>query len=158
MLLPGAPHSYRVGIAAAYRFDELPEWARALLDSARVARLGLLDDEARPRVLPVTFALAHGMLWTAVDSKPKRGEPARIRFLRERPHAALTVDRYSDDWSRLAWVQVLGEVQVLAVAQAGDGLEALTAKYEQYRAAPPPGPVLRLVPERVVCWRAAEND
>jgi hypothetical protein len=93
-----------------------------------------------------------------VDDKPKTGEPARVRYLRRRPQAAMTADRYEDDWSRLAWVQAIGEVDVLDVATASEGLDALAAKYEQYRAKPPPGPVLRLEPERVVCWRAAEGS
>jgi PPOX class probable F420-dependent enzyme len=155
-LLPGALHSYRFGIATEDRLGELPGWARDLLQSARVGRLGLLDDDGRPRVLPVTFAVAEGALWTAVDSKPKRGEPARVRFLRERPHAALTVDHYDDDWDRLAWVQALGTVAVLDTGDAQPGLGALTAKYAQYRDERPPGPVLRLDVERAICWRAAD--
>ena len=101
--------------------DELPSWAADLLDEARVARLGLLDDEDGVRgSFPVTFAVQAGSLWTAVDRKPKRDpaiEPARVRFLRRNPHAALTVDRYDDDWNRLAWVQVLGDVDVLEVVR-----------------------------------------
>jgi PPOX class probable F420-dependent enzyme len=141
----------------ARTLDELPEWALGLLQSARVARLGLLDDDDRPRVLPVTYALLGGELYTAIDSKPKRAdrEPARLRFLRRRPEAALTVDRYSDDWRELGWVQVLGRVDVLATEAAPDALEALAAKYEPYRRERPPGPLLRLTPERVLCWRAA---
>jgi len=85
-----------------------------MLESARVARLGLLDDADRPRVLPVTFAVAGAAVYSVVDSKPKRpGEPARVRYLRRRPEAALTVDHYADDWTQLAWVQVLGRVEVL---------------------------------------------
>jgi len=143
-------------VASAYRFDEMPAWAAALLERERVGRLGLLDDEGRPRVLPVTYAVAAGALWSAVDDKPKTGEPARVRYLRRRPQAALTADRYDDDWTRLAWVQVLGDVEVLDLAESGEGLDALTAKYEQYRAARPPGPFLRLAPERVVCWSAED--
>src|SRR6476659_4771947 len=88
--------------------DELPAWAGKLLEQARVARIGLLDDGGAPRVLPVTFARAGDDLCIAVDHKPKRGtgELARVRWLRADPRAALTVDRYSDEWGRLAWVQV----------------------------------------------------
>jgi hypothetical protein len=77
--------------------DELPRWAADLLDSARVAHLGLLDDRGQPRVLPVTFALLDGAVWTAVDDKPKRRraeELARVRWLLARPRSAITVDRY----------------------------------------------------------------
>jgi PPOX class probable F420-dependent enzyme len=136
---------------------ELVAWANELLNSERVGRLGLLDDQGGPRVLPVTFALADGRIWSAIDDKPKRAaEPARLRFLRRDSRAALTVDRYSDDWEELAWVQVLGSVQVLDVSQGAAGLEALSAKYEQYRAEAPPGPLLALEPERYLWWRASD--
>jgi PPOX class probable F420-dependent enzyme len=128
-----------------------------MLAEARVAHLGLLDGDDRPRVLPVTFALAGGELWSAVDDKPKRvpgKELARVRWLRRRPEAALTVDAYDDDWSRLAWVQVLGSVEVMEAAEGPAGLEALIAKYPQYRERPPAGPLLRLAPERSLAWHA----
>ena len=96
--------------------------------------------EGAPRVLPVTFAVADGRIWSAIDRKPKRpGEPARLRFLRRDPRAALTVDRYSDDWDQLAWVQVLGRVSIMEVGEGRPGLEALSAKYEEYREEAPPG-------------------
>ena len=125
-----------------------------MLRSSRVGRLGLVDEEDRPRVQPVTFALHGGAIYTAVDRKPKRSaEPARVRYLRRRPHAALTVDHYDDDWSELAWVQVLCRVELLEPADDSAGMEALAAKYKQYRADPPPGPLLKLVPERALHWR-----
>ena len=103
-----------------------PEWATELLDEARVGRLGLLDEEDLPRLLPITFAVFEGAVWSAIDQKPKRSaEPARLRRLRRRPSAALLVDRYEDDWSRLAWVELRGNV---SVEPLGPALEALTAK------------------------------
>jgi PPOX class probable F420-dependent enzyme len=127
------------------------------LETARVARLGLLDAEGAPRVLPVTFAVAAGRIWSAIDRKPKRTEePARLRFLRRDPRAALTVDRYSDDWKELAWVQVLGRVSIVDVGEGAAGMEALRAKYEPYRGEAPPGPLLALEPERYLWWRAAD--
>ena len=132
--------------------EELPAWAFELLRSARVGRLGLLDEEERPRVLPVTFAVWDGAVWSAVDRKRKRAvEPARVRRLRRRPAAALLVDRYDDDWSRLAWVELRGSV---SVEPLGPALEALTEKYPQYAEQRPQGPLLRLAPERFACWRA----
>jgi PPOX class probable F420-dependent enzyme len=139
---------------------ELPEWAGGLLASAPVARLGVIDDDGAPRVLPITFAVAGGSLVTAVDHKPKRrpgSELARVKWLRARPRAALTVDHYDDDWSRLAWVQALGSVRVLDAADAADAVAALAARYEQYRDRTPGGPVLVLEPDRLVWWRAAAS-
>ena len=138
--------------------EQLPAWARELLAEARVARLGLLDESDLPRLLPVTFAVWEGAIWSAIDRKPKRpGEPARVRRLRRRPQAALLVDVYHDDWSRLAWVELRGSVRVLAAADAPDALEALAEKYEQYRAEPPPGPLLALQPAAASCWRHDEH-
>ena len=121
-----------------------------------MARLAFVDDLDRPRVLPITFAVAEGAVWSAVDEKPKRTpEPARLRYLSRRPEAALCVDRYDDDWSRLAWVQLLGSVDLLDPAEASGGMEALARRYEPYRRRRPPGPLIRLEPERVLHWRAA---
>ena len=135
--------------------EELPAWALDLLAEARVARLALLDEEDLPRVLPVSFAVWEEAVWSAIDHKPKRtAEPARVRRLRRRPQAALLVDRYEDDWSRLAWVELRGAVSVEPV---GPALEALVEKYPQYVDERPQGPLLRLRPERCVCWRSADG-
>jgi PPOX class probable F420-dependent enzyme len=138
---------------------ELPEWAAQLLETARVAHLGLLDDDGRPRVLPVTFALVDGAVWTAVDDKPKQRPPekiARVRWLRARPASSITVDHYDDDWTRLAWVQLIGDTTVMDTAGNERVLEALASRYEHYRHHAPPGPLLRLIPVRAVCWRASQ--
>jgi PPOX class probable F420-dependent enzyme len=135
--------------------DQLPDWATHLLDSSRVARLAFVDDAEHPRVLPVTYALAEGAVWSVIDDKPKRsGEPARVRYLRRRPEAALCVDVYDDDWSRLAWVQLIGTVEVLPIGGGAAGIDALAAKYEPYAERRPPGPLLRLSVERALSWRA----
>ena len=136
--------------------EALAGWERDLLAEARVARLGLLDGDGDPRVLPVTFAISDGIIWTAIDHKRKRAdrEPARLRFLRERPRVALTADRYDDDWSRLAWVQVLGSATVRDAAGETEALAALAAKYEPYRERPPGGPLIAIAPERALSWRA----
>ena len=121
-----------------------------------MGRLGLLDDEQHPRVLPVTFALAGGALVTAIDHKRKdvpAERVARLRWLRAQPRAALTVDHYEEDWSRLAWVQVLGTTTILDAADAPEAIAALRNRYEQYRDKPPAGPVIELAPDRLVWWR-----
>jgi PPOX class probable F420-dependent enzyme len=135
----------------------LPGWARGLIEEARVGRLGLLDEDDRPRVLPITFAVAGDAIWSAIDRKPKRSpEPARVRWLRRRPEAALTVDIYDEDWSALAWVQLLGAVDVLELDPSSAAAVALADKYPQYRIDPPPGPLLRLSVDRALQWRSAD--
>jgi PPOX class probable F420-dependent enzyme len=139
------------------RLETLPGWARELLAIERVARLAFSDDRDRPRVLPVTFAVAGEAVWSAIDLKPKRTErPARLRYLEARPEAALLVDVYDDDWTQLAWVQLMGRVDVLPIDTSPEAKAALAAKYAQYARQTPPGPLLRLTPERALHWRAAD--
>lgn len=143
---------------SAASLEALPSWARDLLEAARVGHLGLLDDDGRPRVLPVTYAVTGGQVWSAVDDKPKRVPAerlARLRWLRARPASTLTVDRYDEDWTRLAWVQIVGQTRILDVSGHADALAALAARYPQYRERPPRGPLLCLSPDQIVHWRAA---
>lgn len=154
---PPAPLAYPRGIAQA-AIDEVPGWARELIDESPVGRLAFLDDRDRPRVLPVTFAVRGGALWSAVDQKPKRVEGeelARVRYLRRRPEAALCFDRYDDDWTRLAWVQLLGRVDVRDVGAEPDVLAALARRYPAYGERRPGGPLLRLTVDRALHWRAS---
>jgi PPOX class probable F420-dependent enzyme len=132
---------------------ELPDWAAALLEEIPVGHLGLLDSDGEPRVQPVTFARVGDTIVSAIDDKPKRGVPARIERLRRHPRAALTVDRYDADWTRLAWVQILGDVTLCDVEP--EALAALQHRYPAYRVRPPRGPVLKLRPVRVLTWRAS---
>ena len=134
---------------------DLPRWAHELIEAERVARLAFSDGDAHPRVLPVTFAVTDGAAWSAIDRKPKRTpEPARVRWLRARPQAALCIDHYADDWAELAWVQLLGRVDVLAAAMPGPAWTPWPPSTRSTGDERPPGPVLRLAVERALHWRA----
>ena len=136
------------------RLSDLPGWAIELLETAPVGHLGLLDADGHPRVQPVTFALLATTLVTAVDAKPKRTQtPARITRLQQDPRATLTVDRYDDDWTKLAWVQVLATAQVGPLGP--DAERALRDRYPQYADIPLTGPLITLSPLRILCWRAS---
>jgi PPOX class probable F420-dependent enzyme len=116
-----------------------------------------VDGDGAPRVLPVTFAVVGADVVSAVDHKPKRvagTDLARVRWLRREPRAALTVDRYDEDWTRLAWVQLLGVVTVEERVDAA-AASALRARYPPYRDRPPAGPLLRLRVKRTLCWTAS---
>jgi len=122
-----------------------------------VARLGIADDEGNPRVLPVTFAVNGNAIVTAIDHKRKSVPAerlARVRWLKARPRAALTVDHYEDDWSRLKWLQAIGEITILDAGDAPEAIAALTVRYAAYREQPPAGPLLSLTPDRLLWWRA----
>jgi PPOX class probable F420-dependent enzyme len=138
----------------------VPGWALDLLRQARVARLGTADAGARPLVVPVCYAFDGTACWSAVDAKPKRTRALRrLRNIAENPRAALLVDEYDEQWTRLRWVMVEGRAEVLT---AGDAFtraaDLLLAKYPQYRALGldrSEGAIVRLAADRIVAWRFA---
>jgi PPOX class probable F420-dependent enzyme len=127
-----------------------PAIAEQRLALARVGRLATVTPEGRPHIVPVTFALAGGHVVTAVDAKPKTtARLARLDNVRATGRASLLVDHYEEDWARLWWVRVDGPA---AVVESAEAIDALVAKYEQYRAARPAGPVIAVTPERWRSW------
>jgi PPOX class probable F420-dependent enzyme len=124
--------------------------AEQRLAQARVGRLATVSADGRPHVVPVCFALAGGLVYTAVDHKPKRSRAlARLDNVRATGRASLLVDHYEEDWSRLWWVRVDGPAEV---TESEEALDALAAKYEQYLQARPAGPAIAITPERWRSW------
>jgi PPOX class probable F420-dependent enzyme len=130
---------------------------RRRLTVARVGRLAMVDGEGRPHVVPVVFALVGDVVWSAVDAKPKRTSALRrLANVTATGRASLLVDHYDEDWTALWWVRVDGRAEVLPVAdpRAGEGIDALVAKYPQYRTARPAGPALAVHCETWRSWAA----
>ncbi len=103
------------------------------------------------------FAWAAPHLYTAIDGKPKRTLLLRrVRNIRETGRAALVVDRWSEDWRRLAYVLVEGPATLLTDGpEHATALALLAAKYPQYETLPLAGnAVIRLTALRTVEWRA----
>jgi PPOX class probable F420-dependent enzyme len=126
-----------------------------VLETARVAHLATVDEHARPHVVPVCFVLLGQALYTPIDEKPKRGgELRRVRNLRANPAVCLTVDRWDEDWSRLAWVQARGTASLAEdPAERAGAIAALREKYPQYRAMRlEERPLIRIQVERTVAW------
>jgi PPOX class probable F420-dependent enzyme len=126
--------------------------ARLRFAGARVARLATVRAGGRPHLVPVCFAMVGGEIVTAVDAKPKSTAAlARLDNVRAHPDVAMLADHYDDDWSQLWWVRVDGRARVTELE--AEHARALAAKYEQYRAAPPPGPAIVVTPTRWSGWR-----
>ena len=123
----------------------------------RVGHLATVDQRGQPHVVPVCFAVAAGRLYTPIDEKPKRGtDLRRVRNLLANPRVCLTVDRYDEDWFRLAWVQVRGRASLVDdPAERSSAITALREKYAQYGSMRLEDlPPIRIEPERVVRWAA----
>ena len=145
-----------------------PAAMRRLVEAARVARLATVDAAGRPHLVPVCFVLDRGAsgedgikgdrVHIAVDHKPKRGtELRRTANLRATGRACLLIDHYDEDWSQLWWVRLDGHgAQVDDPHQASRIIDALAAKYPQYREQRPDGPVLTIEIEAYRGWSATE--
>jgi len=139
---------------------ELPPWAVALLRESRVARLGTADAAGQPLVVPVCYVFDGRACFSALDAKPKRvagGALRRVRNIAANPRVSLVVDRWDEDWSKLAWVIVEGRGELLtAGAERAAAVDLLREKYAQYRILGldrDAAPVIRITPERALAWR-----
>jgi len=134
----------------------LTDAQRRFLDTGRVAHLGTADAAGHPHVVPICYALAGETVYFTIDEKPKRRphQLKRLTNLRENPSAAVIVDRYDEDWSRLAWVMVRGRADVLESGSEHDMAQIrLGARYPQLagmRIAHLPAVAIRI--EHVSSW------
>lgn len=123
---------------------------------ARVARLATVDAAGRPHLAPICFAVEGETLYWAVDEKPKRSQRLkRLANIRGNPHVSVIVDHYEEDWTRLWWIRMDGTASVLDEgAEREHGLGLLRAKYQQYHAEPPTGPIITVRIDRWRGWHA----
>lgn len=122
--------------------------------AARVARLATVTPRGHPHVVPVVFALADEVIYTAVDGKPKSGGPLqRLTNIGANPSVSLLVDHYAEDWSALWWVRADGVATVLVDEPSRErGLGLLRAKYPQYESVSLDGPVIAVAVGRWSSW------
>lgn len=115
---------------------------RALLGEARRATLATVAPDGMPRLVPICFAVhpTEAALYSAVDEKAKRTADAhrlaRIRDILADPRVSVLVDRWDEDWSRLAWLRCQGRATLLEFGAGADGerLAAIGALRERYPA------------------------
>jgi PPOX class probable F420-dependent enzyme len=147
---------------------------RAFLAASRDAVLATLDPDGLPRLVPICFVvgetddkLGRPLLYTPIDEKPKiSSDPrklARMRDLLVLPTAVVLVDRWDEDWSRLAWLRIYGRAEILEpqpheVEEHAWAVKALRAKHEQYRSQKLEGrPIIRLTIDRARSWGAIDQ-
>jgi PPOX class probable F420-dependent enzyme len=127
-----------------------------------------LAADGRPRPVPIAFAFIDAperlILYTALDEKPKSvpdpRDLARVRDIGARPRVAVLVDRWDEDWSRLAWVRLEGTATVLEPTDSSGSEQAeavglLRGRYPQYATQTlETRPVIRVAVDRISGWSA----
>jgi len=157
MLLPVDPRGGRKGDRLSQERDTGDQ---GLLDDARRAVLSTIAQDGRPRSVPICFVAMDDVIWTPIDEKPKSAaDPrslARVRDIVRDPRVTVLVDRWDEDWSRLAWLRVEGTAALVEPGAAGhaQAVEALRSRYSQYETqALEDRPLIRIGIERKVGWR-----
>jgi len=142
---------------------------RAFLEQARTAVLATVAPNGLPRLVPICYVVAGGQSASAVvlsplDEKPKRvvdpHDLERVRDILANPTVSLLVERWSEVWSQLAWLRLLGRAELLEpsgpdAAEHAAAVGALRAKYPQYEQHRlEDRPIIRIVVEGVRSWGA----
>lgn len=139
---------------------KLEPWARKLLTESRLAHLATATNHGKPHVVPVCYAYDGASIYSAIDEKPKRASPNRLRrFLNilENPQVSFLVDQYGEDWSELRYVIVRGSADIVREGEEHRGaVELLRKKYPQYRSMKLEGrPIIKIEPVSIVAWSAS---
>ena len=136
----------------------LAAYQRQFLEAQRVAHLATADADGRPHVVPVCFAVSGNNIYITMDDKPKRSNSASLKRLQNiaANHAvALVADRYDDkDWSRLGWVMVRGNAEILETgSEHAAAQQLLRGRYPQMEAMElEVHPVIAIRIDRVTSW------
>jgi PPOX class probable F420-dependent enzyme len=88
------------------------------------------------------------------------GRLARLKNIQMNRQVALLIDEYDEDWTRLWYVLVRGEAELVSsLAERAHALAQLQAKYPQYRSGmlADDGPILRITPLRISTWGKLTN-
>jgi PPOX class probable F420-dependent enzyme len=136
--------------------------ACAFLDAHEIGHLATADRAGTPHVVPLCYARVADRLYFVADDKPKRRGPRALKRLANiaaNPRAALVVDDYDADWTRLAYLLVhLDAALVDDAHEYAAALAALRERYAPYRDMAlelATHPMVRLTPRRWHLWRSA---
>ncbi|WP_455429714.1 pyridoxamine 5'-phosphate oxidase family protein [Natrinema pallidum] len=170
-------------------WERLSRRRRRRASSPTTADRATVDAQGRPHAVPICFAVlepaaravrpeptnASGTgngtpddgtggirLVSAIDEKPKStADLQRVRNVRANPRVTVLVDRYREDWSRLAWLQGRGWARILEsdASSHADAVSALEAKYDQYgRHELGDRPIVSIAIRRTVSWGTLADE
>ena len=130
--------------------------------AARVAHLATADAAGQPLVIPICFAFDGKEFFSPIDEKPKRISPRKLKRLRnieENSRVSLVIDRWDEDWRKLAYVLISGRARILLSGQKHRrAVTVLRKKYRQYHSmALEERPMIVIRPLAVKTWGYFSN-
>lgn len=144
----------------------IDDGTKAFISNHRVARLATSGEDLQPAVIPICYVFDGEHIYSPIDEKPKSVAASslkRLRNIEANPRVALVIDDYSEDWSRLSYVLIIGRAEIvipdeLAIEEAQEharAVELLREKYSQYRSMKiDERPMIKIRPTRIKRWGA----
>jgi PPOX class probable F420-dependent enzyme len=138
---------------------------KEFIERARIARLATVDYTSKPHLVPVVFVFDGSHFFIPIDQKRKTVKPPRlkrIKNIQDNPNVALLIDRYSEDWTKLAFVMIQGKASILTSKTqtnipVREAYKKLMTKYQQYQKIGLSEMCIIIKPEKVVSWGANPN-
>ena len=135
-----------------------------LVNDARRAVLATTAPDGTSRLVPIAFVYVTGIVYSALDEKPKSvadpRELARVHDIQANPRVSVLVDEWGEDWAELGWVRLSGSARLIGpddepATEHGDAVRLLRKKYTQYAThALETRPLIRIDIERARSWFA----
>ena len=139
------------------RASKLSAGALRLIRAARIAHLATADSIAQPLVIPICYAFDGKEFFSPIDEKPKRISPQklkRIKNIKENSRVSLVIDRWDEDWRKLAYILVAGQARILFSGEKHRrAVSLLRRKYRQYHSmAIEERPMIAITPTGFKIW------
>ena len=139
-------------------------YLRRIIDKARVARLGTVDSECKPHLIPVVFVIDNDCYFIPIDQKTKRSKPEklkRVKNIQQNPNVALLIDEYNEDWTKLHFIMIQGKASIIGGKELEQNEQVLlekahkllSAKYVQYQEIGIGEYVIMIVSQKVITWK-----
>ena len=146
-----------------------------IINRARVARLSTIDYKKQiPHIVPVVFAFDGHHYFIPLDDKRKKeavGKLKRVKNIQHCPNAALLIDEYNEDWSKLVFVMIQGKAYLIRevedkvertyiydhnnnnASSVKKGHRLLYQKYIQYRKIGIGKYCIIVKPQKIIFWK-----
>lgn len=125
---------------------------KQFLNRQKVCRIATADAANTPHNVPVCHVVVGSQIYFATDPGTKK-----LHNLEKNPTAALEADEYSDNWSELCGLMVIGTARFLKKGKTfQDARKALYKKYPQYKKQQPIEEgatiIIELTPKHTFSW------